>query len=612
MTDTLALLHFIRPQWLWAILPLLALLWLFYHRARQNNDWQKIIDAHLLDYLLPEQKYKKRKNLLLVLIIISFLSVLALSGVSFWQQKTPIYALDKLQVILVDASPSTYTNDVKPSRFERSILLIRQLLKQNQEGEVMLIAFSGEPYVISPATSDDKPILNLLSGFTQETLPVKGYRLDLALQYTQDLLKKYSNKQVDILLLTDTDRIGGKSLALAESLAKSSYRLSVIAVASDKRVPILGKNGTLKDSRGKVILAKVNQRLLEILATKGNGLYQRLDNDAQNIKRYLEFSQAKILEFQLKKQQKSSVRRVDFGVFISLLLLPLVLLLFRYGYLLFLVLAFYTLEPTPLYAQQNLSPVATMWQTQNEKAQALYERGQYEAAAELFQDLSWRANTLYKAEQYEKAAQLFTELGEYYNSGNAYAQLEQYTKAIKAYEKALQEYQEKYKNATPAHQQKYKTKLEDTQNNVAFVRKKQQEKKQQQQNQQSQQGKNQKNQQNKQSQQDKDKKQAQQAQDKKQGDPSDQLVQTKDKDQEKAKEQVQNNQMTKAEKDKKAKEKQKAIARQTQTNRQKLQPYFQKVQTQPIELLKQKFLIERHYRQQNQSQFINQQQEQSW
>ena len=600
-------IHFIRPEWLLATIPLFLLLWVFYRRAHGDNSWQAVIDKHLLKHLIPQAKQQQKQSKFWLLALSSLL-IIALSGPSFHRQSSPVYELDKLQVILLDASPSTYTNDIKPSRFERSLLLIKQLLKQHKEGEVMLIAFSGEPYVISPPTSDAKPILNLLKGLTQQALPTIGSRLDLALKYTQTLLDKYHNKQVDILLLTDAHKINTKSLALAKAFKAKDYRLSVITVATDKAVPIQADNGFLKDNSGNVVVVKTNQRLLALLSKYGGGLYQLLKNDVKDIERYLSFTKQYIATKTTKQKDKSANRWVDSGIYIVFLLLPLMLILFRRGYLLIVLLGvgMFT-NSQPSYAQiaevDNLSLLKTIWQTQDEQANDLYRQGQYKQASEQFKNQRWRANALYKAGDYQEASEAFSQLRQDYNYANALAKSKQYQEAIDIYQKI----------------KKTDKDYDDAQHNMKLVKRILQKQEQQEQKQQkdSKQKDKQKQDQNK----DQDK-QNQNKQKQNQNNQSDKDKQNKDKqkDEQINKQTEEDKQKDKKEKANKQEKSQEELAKEAeekernktkkanqkqQIRKQKLEQIFKKIQTKPVDLLKQKFLIERYNRKQNKSEFIN-------
>lgn len=81
-----------------------------------------------------------------------------------------------------------------------------------------------------------------------------------------------------------------------------------------------------------------------------------------------------------------------------------------------------------------------LWATQNQQAQVYMKRQEFNKAQELFQQHDWRAAAAYRARDYQQAAKDYrgikNEQG-YYNWGNALANLQQYQRAIAAYDKAL-------------------------------------------------------------------------------------------------------------------------------------------------------------------------------
>ena len=49
-----AALHWLRPQWLWALLAL-PLLWWWRARQRRHSVWREVVDPHLLAHLLDHK-----------------------------------------------------------------------------------------------------------------------------------------------------------------------------------------------------------------------------------------------------------------------------------------------------------------------------------------------------------------------------------------------------------------------------------------------------------------------------------------------------------------------------------------------------------------------------
>lgn len=306
-------LYFIRPFWLLGIIPILLIWWFFVYKTPRSSNWQLVIDQHLLPRLGHPLTHKFRLNFLLPSLLV--LTILALSGVSFFKQETLVYQQQETTLIMLDSSPSMRAKDVVPSRLKRAILLIKQFLAQDKN-RTLLIAFSAEPYLISPPSVDDKPLLNLLQGFNVDTLPSAGSRLDLALQYADDLLTK-KNTKANILLLTDAQDVTNGAFQAAKKLGQ---KISVIAISKDSAVQF--------KYAGKTQATQTNKRLLKLLAQSTGGLYQ--DLSVGNIDNFLRFNAFDLFANQAKKSTKKVDIFIDSGIYFVLLVLPLFLLFFAW------------------------------------------------------------------------------------------------------------------------------------------------------------------------------------------------------------------------------------------------------------------------------------------
>ncbi|WP_222846030.1 tetratricopeptide repeat protein [Legionella geestiana] len=82
----------------------------------------------------------------------------------------------------------------------------------------------------------------------------------------------------------------------------------------------------------------------------------------------------------------------------------------------------------------------SLWQTPNQKAQTLMQKGDFAGALKQFEQPDWHASAAYRAGAFIEAAKSFEALDTatgYYNAGNARAQAGQYQEALANYDKAL-------------------------------------------------------------------------------------------------------------------------------------------------------------------------------
>lgn len=80
------------------------------------------------------------------------------------------------------------------------------------------------------------------------------------------------------------------------------------------------------------------------------------------------------------------------------------------------------------------------WQTPDQRAQWLFDHGEFAAAAEIFTSAQRRGAALFRAGEFEAAANTFARVNSaqgHFNRGNALVMSGKYVEAIKAYQQAL-------------------------------------------------------------------------------------------------------------------------------------------------------------------------------
>ncbi len=490
----LADFHFLRPEWLLAIPVVAIILILFYRRSRQSIGWEKVCDPALLNFQLTRTRETvgSASRLLTWLVPIMFLiTILALAGPSWQKKEQPIFQKDSALVIVLDLSLSMNARDVKPSRLERAKLKIIDILKQKKEGQTALVAYAGDAHTVSPLTIDNKTIISLLPALDSSIMPLSGSHAADAIKTAKELLVNAGYSRGDILLFTDGIDASEqqKVKQLVKQLNQQGYHTSIIGIGTQagSPIPIPGQGGFIKDRSGQVILSKLEEQPLKAITKSGGGFYHRLSLDDSDFKEIL---QQKFIDKDKVKQQDEELEQwIDAGAYVTLLVIPLALFMFRKGVLSLLVgsllvsslllPAFYSApvmaEPLSESAAKTAEPQQSsksdfnwndLWLTPDQQADKSFKAQNYQQAAETFKDPLWKASAYYRAGKYEQALQQYSQFDSadaLYNKGNALANLQKFPEAIKAYENALKQNPE----------------LEDARKNIEYLKKLLEQQKQQ-------------------------------------------------------------------------------------------------------------------------------------
>ncbi|MFG1262952.1 VWA domain-containing protein [Xanthobacter aminoxidans] len=429
----MASFHFLRPEWLLALLPAAILAGLLHRRLREGrNDWAREVDPHLLAHLaLPGRRASGQWPA--VLLFAGWVAAaFAMAGPTWQKLPQPVTGrLDPL-VIAVNLSPTMNAPDASPSRLVAARYKIADVLQQMRGSEVALVLYSDIPFAAAPLTEDAHVVAQMLPDLSTSLMRGNANRPQAAIAMAVDLLKGAGAASGRILLVTDgPGDEPGKTQAAAKAAAAEGYKVNVIGVGAD------GANGA----------PAVDTAALKAIATAGQGAYTPLTADDRDIAAALP-PVATTNGAVTDSEGFTADVWADMGPYVLLLALLLAPLAFRRGWIAVLAVTALGGLATPQRAEaqtiqetvsQNLPQSwADLWWRPDQQGAADYARGDYAAAAQKFEDPAWKADALYKAGDYSGASAALSRLpGRDYNRGNALARAGQLEEAVAAYDKAL-------------------------------------------------------------------------------------------------------------------------------------------------------------------------------
>jgi len=432
--------HFLRPFALLLIFVLVFIIYLLKKGQNKDGSWATLCSSELLDYLQVGEATKASSSSMWMLGLAGLLAITALAGPVWQKQPQAIYREASALVVALDLSRSMDAADIKPSRLVRAKQKLRDVLSLRKDGQTALIAFAGTAYVVTPLTDDTDTILSQLDGLTTDIMPKQGGMLDAAMQKAMALLQQASIKHGELLYLTDSDDV---SDAMLKEFTAAGHHVNVVAVGTKEGAPI-GKSdgGFLTGGHGNIVIAKLNVARLQHVASLGDGVYHALSLDNTDIAPILAHLNPSLMDQMNDIASKQTSMQYDVwreqGAWLLLLLIPLALLGFRRG-LLVVVLCF-GLQVKPVEA----SSWDDMWHTKNHQGEALMQKKTYKKAAETFENPEWRMVAHYRDKNYQAMVKDFEKISDpssddWYNKGNALAQLGKLDAALAAYDAALKE-----------------------------------------------------------------------------------------------------------------------------------------------------------------------------
>ncbi|HDS1653898.1 TPA: VWA domain-containing protein [Stenotrophomonas maltophilia] len=410
-------LHFLRPEWLWALLALPVILALALYRQRRSDVWRQAVDAHLLPHLLAAGT-RRRARLPWALLLGWTLASLAMAGPSWRQQAQPMFQASAPLLVVLDLSSRITATDLPPSRLLQARAKVGELLRARQGGQVGLVVYADDAYTVAPLTDDGSNVALYLDALSPDVMPREGQRADRGIDWATRLMRQIAAPQGQILLVTD--QADGEATLAATQARSLGMQVSVLGLGTPA-------GAAYRDGSGQIRQAALDEGSLRALATAGGGRYARIAADDSDL-RALGVLDAR--EGTAAQRPGEGKQWRDEGFWLLPPVMLLALLAFRRRAVVAAVLAVGLLPwMTDVQAQTPAAPSSppvqgTLWkradQLQHQRlaegVQA-YRNGDFASARKQFEGIDSDAG--------------------WYNLANALARQGNYDEAIAAYDRAL-------------------------------------------------------------------------------------------------------------------------------------------------------------------------------
>lgn len=407
-------LHWLRPEWLWALLAAPAVAWLAWHLRHGRDPWADVVDPALRPHVLEDAGALVRGRWLpLWAAAVLTCAALALAGPSWHRSEAPLQQSKSPLVITIDLSSASMAEDVAPSRLLLMRAKLQQWLKARPDGQVALVAFARDAYAVAPLTDDPANVAVFIDALSPDVMPDDGQNPGRAIRLAQDLLQQAGDSQGDIVLMTDhADAAAIRAAAAARS---DGFRVSALGVGSAAGRPV-------RDGAGDVSMARLDLASLSALAAAGGGRAVAMETTTADIAQ-LGVDTPTPGDAGANARSRVDGQWQDDGAW---LLIPLMLLLlpaFRRGgalaAMLFLAFGFAAIPQT--------GHAGDLWRRPEQQAYDHMQSGQQ----------------AYRKGDFARAESEFAKVDSVdgaYNRGNALARLGKYREAVQAYDQALRRY----------------------------------------------------------------------------------------------------------------------------------------------------------------------------
>lgn len=300
--------RFANPEYLIALwlIPVLIILFILFNRNRKKL-LEKFADKELHKYILYSFSSVKSKIKFGLILTTIALLIIAYSRPQVGTKMQEVKQTGIDVYILLDVSRSMAAEDMKPNRLEKAKYQISNLIQKLRGDRIGLIVFSGEAYIQFPLTTDYSAANLFLSAVDFNSVPQPGTAIASAINMA---VQSFDTAATDkaIIIITDGEDHEGDIDAAVTNATDKEIKIYTIGLGSPDGVPIpvydsRGNTvGFKQDNAGQTVLTKLNESILEEIASKGNGKYYRGNNYEDYLdKIYSDLSKLEQAEFGVKK-----------------------------------------------------------------------------------------------------------------------------------------------------------------------------------------------------------------------------------------------------------------------------------------------------------------------
>lgn len=281
--NSISVFEFAEPAYLWllSIVPLIivayALLLLWRRRKLSRFGHKTTLKELMPDYSVARGWVR----ITLFALAIGFI-VVAMARPQTGSKLRSIETKGREIVLAVDVSNSMMAEDTEPSRMARTRYAIQQLLRQMKSDHIGIVAFADDVEVVLPITSDYKmaeaKVRSLSPALIANQGTDIGEALEVALLSFGRATQESANSRV-IILITDGEAHDAKAVEVAARAKEEGVVICTIGIGTPEGTTLKINGRMIEDEEGKMVVTKLNEALLNDIASATGGIYMRSTNN---------------------------------------------------------------------------------------------------------------------------------------------------------------------------------------------------------------------------------------------------------------------------------------------------------------------------------------------
>ncbi len=281
LIDQVEAFRFEHSQFLWWLLAIPAFIGGYFLLINwKNKVLGNLADQRLLHYLTqPVSSMKSFWKFFFFRNALAFL-IIALANPQYGKGTTKAVSEGIEIMLALDISNSMRAIDLDPKRDRLKVakMAIEQLLKNLHGDKVGVVVFAGDAYVYLPLTIDYGAAKIFLNSVRPELMSNQGTAIGLAIDKCMESFDFENGINKSIIVLSDGEDHEGNAIIAAQRAKEQNVIVSTVGMGRTEGTPIPDYlNGRIvgmkKDENGNTVTTRLNEQMLQEVATAGGGKY---------------------------------------------------------------------------------------------------------------------------------------------------------------------------------------------------------------------------------------------------------------------------------------------------------------------------------------------------
>jgi Ca-activated chloride channel family protein len=255
----------------------------------KKNALKRFGEFAVVQRLMPDSSTGRPVLKFIILTVAFVFIILALADPQVGSKLVKMQRKGIDVIIALDVSNSMLAEDIKPDRLEKAKLAMSKLVDEMKNDRLGIVVFAGKSYVQLPITTDYQAAKLYISTINTNLVPTQGTAIGSAINLAANSFGESDHSKA-IILITDGENHEDDAVKASQDAQSKGIKVYAIGMGSPEGSPIPVYNGSVqvgykKDRQGNTVITRLDETLLEQIASAGDGIYVREDNASFGLKK---------------------------------------------------------------------------------------------------------------------------------------------------------------------------------------------------------------------------------------------------------------------------------------------------------------------------------------